>query len=155
MKLSEALDFLENLIEETNNKSESKIYQGFINVLSNLKNRELTEQQVNSIELKLDSLDLSANSKNRKKYLNRKFTEFTTYLKKEFSFVTAGYYTGIGMIYGMIFGPGLGLVLGTAFGGGTGTGIGLSIGAGIGMVFGMMFGAAKDAEAKKQNRVLT
>ncbi|WP_421764798.1 hypothetical protein [Ekhidna sp.] len=154
MKLSEALDFFKDLIEKTNDKSESKVYQGFINILSNLKNRELTEQQLNSIELKLDSLDLLANSENRKKYLKRKLNEFTTYLNKEFSFITEGYYTGIGMVYGMMFGSGMGLVLGTAFGAGIGTAIGLSTGTGIGMVFGMMFGAAKDAEAKKQNRVL-
>ena len=154
MKLSEALDFFKNLIEKSNKKSESKIYQGFITILSNLKNRDLTDQQLNSIELELDSLDLSANSENRKKYLRKKYNEFTIYLNTEFSFIVAGHYTSNGMLYGMMLGTGIGIALGTAFGAGTGTAIGLSMGTGIGMVFGMIFGAAKDNEAKKQNRVL-
>ncbi|PCJ97171.1 MAG: hypothetical protein COA50_05910 [Flavobacteriaceae bacterium] len=154
MKLAEALDVFKNLIQKADTKSELKIYQGFINVLSNLKSRTLTEEQVKSIELKLSTLNLMDDSDNKKKYFSKKLNEFTTYLRTEFSFVTAGYYAGVGMIWGMVFGPGLGLTFGTAFGGGTGMAIGLSMGAGIGMVFGMMFGAVKDLEAKKQNRVL-
>ena len=155
MNINDTSELLSNLSSQTDKKSEKKIYSCFIRILKSLKNRELTEQQVNSIEHKLDSLDLSAHTGNRKKYIKRKLNEFTTYLNNEFSFITAGYYTNTGMVYGMIFGSGIGLALGTAFGAGTGTAIGLSIGTGVGMVFGMMFGAAKDAEAKKENRVLT
>lgn len=155
MKLREALDFFQNLIEKTNSKSESKVYKEFITILSNLENRELTEQQVNSIELKLGSLDLSANSENRKKHLKRKLNELTTYLNNEFSFITAGHCTGLGMVYGMMFGCGLGIAFGTAFGESTGTAIGLSTGTGVGMIIGMMYGATKDTEAQKQNRVIS
>jgi hypothetical protein len=45
MKLNEALKFFKNLIEKTNSKSESKIYKGFIKILSSLKNRELNEEE--------------------------------------------------------------------------------------------------------------
>ncbi len=140
--------------QKTERKSELKVYKGFISILSNLKDRALDEQQVNSIEVKLDALDLSAITRNRKKYLKGRLNEFTTYLKNEFSFVPEGYYTSLFMVYGLIFGSGLGLTFGTAFGAGLGTSIGLSMGTGIGMVFGMIYGVTKDTEAKKKNLVL-
>jgi len=65
MKISEASDFFRTLITETNSKSELKVYQRFINILMNLNNRDLSEQHLNSIENKLDSLNLSANSEYR------------------------------------------------------------------------------------------
>ena len=154
MKLSEALDYFQKLVEKTNDTSESRIYQVFANILSNLNNRGLTAQQLNAIEIKLETLDLSTTTINRKKDVKRKLHEFKTFLKKEFSFTTSGYYTSHGMVFGIIFGSGIGLTLGTAFGAGSGTAIGLSMGTGIGMTFGMLLGAAKDAEAKKQNRVV-
>jgi len=154
MKLGDALDILNNLIEKTNSKSELKIYQGFIKILLNLKNRELTDQQVKSIEFKLDSLDLLEKAENGKKHYRKKFNELTTYLNKEFSFIMSGHYTSLGMVYGMMFGSGMGMVFGMMFGGSIGTVYGLSIGTSVGMVLGMIFGSIKDAEAKKQNRVL-
>ncbi len=154
MKLSQALDFFKNLIKKTNKKSDIKIYQSFIDILFNLKSRDLTEPQLKSIEKKLDYLNLSSNSLNRKKYFKRKITEFTTYLKKEFSFITEGYYTEMGIVFGMSLGSGIGLALGIAFGGGEGIAFGLPIGACFGMVMGLIIGTVKDAEAKEQKRVL-
>ncbi len=154
MNINEANDFFKSLITGTDKKSELKVYESFIAILSDLKNKDLTEKQLQSIEEKLDTLKLKANPQNRKKHFKRKYTEFTTYLKDEFSLITEGYYTGIGMVFGMMFGTSLGIVFGTSFEAGTGTAIGLSMGTGIGMTIGMMFGAAKDSEAKKQGRVL-
>ena len=58
------------------------------------------------------------------------------------------------LFFGMIFGNSLGLTIGIIIGEGNGIAIGLSMGTGIGMAIGMLFGASKDAEAKKQGRVL-
>lgn len=162
MTIDNALNFFESLLKKTDKKSEIKIYKYFIVILSDLKDRELTEEQFQSIEVALETLDLKSNPENKKKYFSKKLAEFKAFLKNEFSFTTEKYYTEIGMVYGMMFGSGIGLSigtgLGTAFGGSTGMiigmTIGLSIGTGIGMVFGMMFGARKDAEAKRHGRVI-
>ena len=99
-------------------------------------------------------MNLTASTENKKKYYRQKLCEFKAFLKSEFSFTSAKYYTEIWMVYGMIFGTGIGISIGTAIGAGLGTSIGLSIGTGVGMVLGMMYGARKDAEAKRQGRVI-
>lgn len=66
MKLNAALDFFKDSLQRTDRKSESKVYKGFIGILSNLSDRALDDQQLDSIEVKLDALDLSAITKNRK-----------------------------------------------------------------------------------------
>ena len=162
MNINDTSELLNSLLSKTDKKSEKKIYNCFIRTLSSLKKIDLTENQSQLIQKKLSSLNLKATTENKKKYYKQKLSEFKAFLKNEFSFTSEKYYTEMGMVYGMIFGSGVGLALGTAlgtaFGGGTGTAmgtaIGLSIGTGIGMVFGMMFGATKDAEAKRQGKVI-
>lgn len=162
MNINDTSELLNSLLSQTVKKSEKKIYNCFIRTLSSLKNKDLTEKQSQLIKEKLSSLNLKATTENRKKYYKQKLSEFKEFLKNEFSFTSARYYTEIWMVYGMIFGTGVGLALGTAFGVGAGTTIGpamgtvigLSIGTGAGMVFGMLFGARKDAEAQRQGRVI-
>jgi len=154
MTINETIDFFERLLIETDLKSEIRLYKKFIAVLHDLTNKSLSEIQILSIEKRLENLQINTNSENRKKYFNKEYIAFLKYLKDEFSFVSEGYYTGIGMIFGMIFGNSLGLTIGIIIGEGNGIAIGLSMGTGIGMTFGLLFGATKDAEAKKQGRVL-
>ena len=99
-------------------------------------------------------MNLRATTEDSKKYYKQKLSEFKAFLKSEFSFTSARYYTETWMVYGMIFGTGIGLSIGTAISAGFGTSIGLSTGTGVGMVFGMLFGATKDAEAKRLGRVV-
>jgi hypothetical protein len=155
MTINDIFEILNTLSSQTDKKSEMKIYSCFIDTLTALKNKDLTDNQLQLIEEKLTALDLKATTENRKKYINKKHSEFKGFLKNSFSFITEKYYTEVWMIYGMIFGTGLGISIGTAINPVIGTSIGLSIGTGIGMVLGMALGATKDAEAKKQGRVLT
>ena len=60
MTIINAITFFESLLNKTNKKSEIKIYKDFITILSNLKYRELTEQQYHSIEKELKILDLKS-----------------------------------------------------------------------------------------------
>ncbi|NGX85265.1 glycine zipper family protein [Aequorivita sp. KMM 9714] len=154
MDINKASELLKSLLSQTDKKSEKKVYHCFIHTLSSLKNRDLTETQSQLIEDKLSSLNLNTVTENRKKFYKQKLSEFIAFLKNEFSFTTAKYYTEIWMVYGMIFGTGIGISIGTAIGAGLGTSIGLSIGAGVGMVLGMIIGARKDAEAKRQGKVI-
>ena len=154
MNINEASQFFKSLITQTHKKSEIKLYQSFIAVLTDLESKDLTTAQFKDIEIGIDGLKLKVSTGNRKKYYKKKFTAFTSFLKEEFSFITEGYYAGLGMVFGMMFGTAIGVSFGSAFMDGAGISIGMSIGTGIGMIIGMMIGAGKDSEAKLQGRVL-
>ena len=68
MTLKNAITFFESLKNETTNKSEIKIYDKFMYSLSSLKNREFTKEQIQSIEMELDDLNLQSNTANNKKF---------------------------------------------------------------------------------------
>lgn len=146
MKINEAADIFKRMITETDQKSEVKVYENFIGILSDLKNRNLTDDQVKSIEIELDRLELNANPENRKKYFKQKLTQFSNYLKEEFSLVSERYYTGLGVALGMSFG--------TAFGVLFDKGNGIAIGLSLGLAIGVAIGHTMDAKAEKENRVL-
>ncbi|WP_347923679.1 hypothetical protein [Pontimicrobium sp. SW4] len=154
MNINNASELLNTLLSQTDRKSEKKVYNCFIRALSSLEKRDLTENQSRLIQEKLSSLNLKTTTENQKKYYKQKLSEFKAFLKNEFSFTTEKYYTELGMIYGMSLGTGIGLSIGTAISPSLGISIGLSIGIGVGMLLGMMYGARKDAEAKRQGRVI-
>jgi hypothetical protein len=147
MKINEASGLLKSLITETTKKSDIKVYQSFLGILTALKNRELTQEDVRSIEEELDILKLKAYPENRKKYLRRKRDEFKKYLKDEFSLISEGYYTSIGIGIGMT----MGIAIGTSiFGAESGVALGIL----FGMVIGLVIGRNMDNQAEKENRVL-
>ncbi|MFD0992167.1 hypothetical protein [Tenacibaculum geojense] len=141
MKIKETLDFFLNLKNNSVEKSEIKVFDKYIGILSDLKNRDLTQKQIESIELKLEILNLKTESEDRKKYLTKKLSEFEKFLKDNLALISDGHYTGYGMVFGMLIG-----VLTQLY-----FGIYSMLG---GMVIGMIIGAIMDSEAKKQGRVL-
>ena len=144
MKLDEASAFFKNLIIESDNKTEIKIYKNFISIFTDLNNRDLSEEQLKSIEEKLDSLNFNENSNNRKKHFKQKLNLFVGYLKEKLSLISKGYYTAIGMSLGMSFGVAFGAVFKN-----------VSYGLIFGMLIGMLIGIAKDSKAKKEGKVLS
>ena len=146
MKLNEASDLLESLLNKTVKKSEINIYKTFIAILTDLKNRNLSSEELDSIEKELDHLKPVINSENKKKQIRKVLNSFKRFLKEKFSLVTEGYYTAIGMGLGMSFG----VAIGTAIDRSIGTAMGIS----IGMVIGMVIGKNMDLKAEKENRVL-
>lgn len=144
MKLDEASAFFKNLIIESDNKTEIKIYKNFISIFTDLNNRDLSEEQLKSIEEKLDSLNFNENSDNRKKHFKQKLNLFVGYLKEKSSLISKGYYTAIGMSLGMSFGVAFGAVFKN-----------VSYGLIFGMLIGMLIGIAKDSKAKKEGKVLS
>lgn len=147
MKINEASDLLKSLIKETTKKSDIKVYQSFLGILTALKNRELTQEDIRSIEEELDILKLKEYPENKKKYLRRKLNEFKKFLKTEFSLISEGHYTSIGIGIGMT----MGIAIGTSiFGAESGVALGIS----LGMVFGLAIGRNMDNQAEKENRVL-
>ena len=61
MNIIEATEFLNKLLKETKNKREVKVYKDFIAILSNLKSRDLTEEQLLLIEDEIKILNLKSN----------------------------------------------------------------------------------------------
>ncbi|WP_299437739.1 hypothetical protein [uncultured Aquimarina sp.] len=162
MNINEASKFFKNLVTETDVKSEVKVYKKFIAILSQLEDKNLSEEQLLAIEDKLDVFDFDVNRENRKKYYSKKLAEFSNYLKKEFSLISEGYYMTIGMSIGMSLGMSLGMTFGVVFGSmsgndsGTSNGLiyGMMLGMTIGMSIGLAIGVSMDAKAKKEGKVL-
>ncbi|MDT0555367.1 hypothetical protein [Patiriisocius hiemis] len=143
MKLNTASNFFKNLITETNEKSEIRVYEKFITILSDLKNRDLTQEQLQSIEEKLDSLNFNVNSNNRKKHFTQMLNLFIRFLKEKLSLNSKGHFTAIGMSLGTSFG----VAFGAAFSN-------VSYGLIFGMLIGLVIGVAMDSKAKKEGKIL-
>jgi hypothetical protein len=146
MTTDEAIKFFNILRNQTTQKSELKVYDDFINTLTRLHKRNLSADNITIVEAKLDDLKLKSNTNNERRYYKKSLHNLKEYLKKEFSLVSKGYYTAIGMCLGMCFG--------VAFG----TAIEKSIGTSSGLVFGMLIGIGigtiMDAKAEKEGNVL-
>ena len=146
MKLITALDHFQILSSRTDSKRERKIYQKFIAILEDLDGRELTEDQVQSIEAKLDELVLNDKSVVSRRKLNRKLSSFSSFLNDELSLVSEGYYTALGLTFGVAFGVALAPIVERFFG--------MPVNMGIGMMLGVLIGQYLDSKASKENRVL-
>jgi tetrahydromethanopterin S-methyltransferase subunit G len=154
MNIQESIEILTSYQLETNKKAEKKLCNCFVRILSSLSNKDLTEDQIQSVEEKLTSLNLKVDSNDRFQHIKKSLTEFSRFLKEKFSFTPEKYYTEMGMALGMCFGSGIGLSIGLAINPRMGTSFGLSIGVGVGMVLGMVVGAQKDAKAKEKGLVV-
>ena len=141
MEIKETLNFFINLKNDSVEKSEIKVYDKYIGILSDLKNRDLTKTQTLSIESELKTLNLKPETENRKKYYIKKLTEFEKFLKEKLSLIPDGHYMSYGMVFGMLAG-----ILFQFY-----VGIYSLLG---GMVIGMVIGGIMDSEARKQGRVL-
>lgn len=149
MKIIEAMHFFLNLKNDSVEESDIIIYDKYSGILSDLKNRDLTPNQIQSIEVELETLALDADSDNRKKYLTQKLTAFQNFLKDKFALVSEGYYTGIGAGIGIVIGSVFSMLLNSVLGA-----YALLIGINGGIIFGVLIGGTRDAEAKKQRQVL-
>lgn len=150
MTLQEAHNFIQNLKTETTNKSESKVYEKFLYILSALKNRTFSNDEIHSIETELDRLNLESNPAKRKKHLKVALTKFEKYLKDKLSLTPEGYYTNLSISLGILFGTVIGVLIGERFE----KSLGLSLGISIGMLIGVVIGRHMDSQAKVAGNVL-
>jgi len=150
MTLKNAINFFESLVAETNRKSEIKVYQEFIQIITSIEKKGLSENEIRSIETELNSLNLKSNPLNRKKYFKKAINDFKKYLKDTFSLTTAGYYRtfygGLGLVFGLLFGVAILSNLERS--------LGISLGLIGGMVVGSIMGRSKDAQAKAAGNIL-
>lgn len=138
-------DYFKTLILDCDSKSRRKTYKNFICLLSDLKNKNLTEEEIQAIETELDILGFESHGEFKTN--KRKIEKFKKFLKDNFSLIPEGYYTSLGIALGLCFGVAFGTSI---FSASMGTSIGLS----IGMVIGLVIGKKMDAKAEKENRVL-
>ena len=147
MTIKETREFLKNLINESSERREIKIYNKFIGILMSIEKRELSTYQIELVEKELTMLNLKQPTKNRKKYINKKLSEFVQYLESEYSIILEGHYTDLGLKMGLVFGMALGVFLFKESGGS-------STGMCFGIFIGYIIGKYMDKEAAKQNQVL-
>lgn len=150
MTLKNAIKFFESLEAVTSNKSEIKTYQEFIQIITSLETKNLSDTQIQSIEAELDHLNLKSNPEKRIKYFKKSLSAFKKYLKDTFSLTPKGYYTtlygGLGLSFGLLFGVTILSNLERS--------LGISLGLIAGMVIGWIMGHSKEAQAKEAGNIL-
>ena len=150
MTLQAAYNFFESLKTETTKKYEIKVYEKFLYILSELKSKEFSTAEIQSIETELDTLNLKSNPENRKKYFKKALTKFEKYLKDTFSLTSKGHYTNLGVAYGSLLGSLVGVLISQRS---EGT-IAISYGISFGMLIGLLVGRYMDSQAKVAGNML-
>lgn len=150
MTLQQVYNFFKSLKNDTDKDSEIKIYDQFLYIINALEHRNFSKEELQSIETKLDRLNLKMKPDNRKKYFKKALSLFESYLKDTFSLTSKLYYTILGVVFGPTFGVVLGVIMGNQFE----RSLGISIGISIGLLFGLFVGQYMDAQAKAHGRML-
>jgi tetrahydromethanopterin S-methyltransferase subunit G len=150
MTLKEAHDFFESLSNQTSNKAEKKLFQRFIYLFSALKSRDLSKEEIQSIETELDSLDLKSIQSSEIKHFKKALNKFEKYLKDAFSLISKGYYTSLGVGLGSSFG----ILFGIVFLSNMERSMGITTGLTFGMVIGLIIGGTLENKAKSEGKML-
>jgi len=150
MTLQETENLFENLKNEATNKSEIKIYNRFLQIVSELKKRDFSKDEIQSIETELDSLNLQSKQENSTKYFKIGLRKFEKFLKDKFSLMSKGYNTNIGIGLGSTFGMLFGIVFLSSWE----RSMGISLGLSIGMLIGLIIGRSMDKKALAEGRML-
>lgn len=150
MKLRNAIHFFEIALSETSQKGEIKVYGQFLQILNGLNNRDFSENEILSIEVELDLLQLESNPRNRKRFFKKALNAFETYLNETYLLTVKGYYSGLGMALGVTFGMLFGLIVLSGFE----RSLGMVMGSFGGIILGSIIGRNMDAKVLKEGRAL-
>lgn len=150
MTLQEACNFFKSLTTKTTKKSEIKVYEKFLYILNELKTRQFSKDEIHSLEMELDRLNLNSNPENRKKFVEKALSEFEKYLKDELSLAPKGFYTNLGIGLGSFFG----ILFGIVFLSSLERSLGIALGLSIGMLSGLIIGRNMDSQAKTAGKML-
>ncbi len=144
-----AIAHFRRLVAETTKKSEINVYQAFIRLLSKLERRGLTQPEIESLESKLDALELIDPTKKIAHY-KKALGRFERYLNERFSLVTKGYYQKLGIGLGAA----LGLLLGIVWFSGFARSLGISLGISVGTLIGIIVAIYLESRAKSSGKLI-
>lgn len=150
MILKNTLAYFQNLLSETNKKSEMKVYQEFIRILTALDQRDLSTEDRTAIDTELNTLDLISSTPRKKRFYKKALLQFEKYLLDTFSLSTKSYYTNRGIALGMTFG----LLVGTVLLNNFERSMGISLGMAFGMFTGLLIGRHLDEKALAAGKII-
>ena len=150
MTFKNALDYFQKKVSNTNNKSEIKVYQEYIRILTRLEERDFSAADITAIETELKKLNLDASVANKKSYYKKALTQFEKYLMDTFSLTTKGYYAKTGIALGMTFGLLFGVVLLSNLE----RSMGISLVVSLGMFIGLIIGRNLDEKALSTGKMV-
>lgn len=90
---------LKKLLSKTKEKSEIRTFNKFITLLTNLKEKELTNEQNQILEEYLKYLELDKIPTFKNELFKKKLKEFIKFIKRKMKFVPSGYYTALGIFF--------------------------------------------------------
>jgi hypothetical protein len=141
MQLSTAIDRLAELKNSTTDPKEIKLHDSLITILTDVQSKDLSPQQLATVEQALDQFDFSIDPTYRKTHFATQKSALLKVLKGQLSLVPSGHYMEMGMALGMSFG-----VLGLFASG--------FLALPIGVLLGMIVGRLIDAQVKNQGRMI-
>jgi len=150
MTLETAITHFKQLKSKTSKKSEIKIYEKFIHLLSGLQQKELSASEIQSIEQQLAIFELNSNEMRSIKYYRKAYQQFEKQLREKLSLSTKGYYTNKGIGLGASFGIVFGIVVLSSFE----RSLGISFGISLGMLVGLLIGRNLDLQAKASGKMI-
>ena len=148
MKINTAIIVLEGLLSNTDSKPRKTIYKQLERALHDLKERDLSSDQLNSVEEALNRLRLNDAADLSVRELKRHRKQWIKDVTAALSLVTKGYYTALGMAFGVAAGGAASAIINDFSTSSTGLAIGL------GLIAGYLVGNYLDIEATKKNRVM-
>lgn len=151
MSLSEIIGKIRQMAGEAESVKERRSIEELIGLISELKDKPLTEEEIAGIEA---NLGLKIGEMQSTKPVKPDLQRFKKSLMRDFSFVPVNYYFTLGIGIGLALGTGVGIALGVPFGLPLGIVFGLGAGSGLGLVAGMLVGKSLDKKAEDEDRVL-
>tara|TARA_R110001632_G_scaffold92043_9_gene196942 strand:+ start:3324 stop:3989 length:666 start_codon:yes stop_codon:yes gene_type:complete len=98
--------FLKKQLSNTNEKSEIKTFEKFIELLQRLKEKDISSEQMEGIESYIQYLELEKIPSFSNEMFKQKLAKFKKYLKNKMRFVPNNYYTTWAVSFGLSFAVG-------------------------------------------------
>ena len=129
----------------------SRIYDQLGELLNELKNKELPDKIIESINQDIEELNSTTVTDNElRRLVKQKQSKIIKLVEKELKITPKNYYRSLWFILGMSLGSGIGVVFGISIGNMAFLGIGVP----VGMAIGIAIGTAMDKKAFEEGRQL-
>jgi transcriptional regulator with XRE-family HTH domain len=103
INLNATIFFLKKQRSKTNEKSEIKTFEKFIKILNNLKEKDLSSEQMEGIESYITYLELEKIPSFSNEMFHRKLAQFKKHLKTKLKLVPENYYTTMSVSFAISF----------------------------------------------------